>query len=109
MPLLHRAGREMARKAAGDCFHEIYVRAPLEVCDLRDPKGLYKKARQGQIPDFTGISAPYESLVNCELVIDTAHQDIIIFVHVMFSYVFAVFPLNSRYSEIIFIDHKLSN
>ena len=99
----------MARKAAGDCFHEIYVRAPLEVCDLRDPKGLYKKARQGQIPDFTGISAPYESLVNCELVIDTAHQDIIIFVHVMFSYVFSVFPLNSRYSEIIFIDHKLSN
>ena len=52
-------------------FIEIYVRAPLNICEDRDPKGLYKKARAGIIPEFTGISAPYEEPLNHEIVIDT--------------------------------------
>ena len=52
-------------------FIEIYVRAPLNICEERDPKGLYKKARAGIIPEFTGISAPYEEPLNPEIVIDT--------------------------------------
>ena len=56
---------------AGD-FSEVYVDAPLDVCEERDPKGLYKKARRGEIPEFTGISAPYEAPVNPELVVRTA-------------------------------------
>ena len=60
-----------ARMDAGD-FIEVYVDAPLDVCEERDPKGLYKKARRGEIPEFTGISAPYEAPVNPELVVRTA-------------------------------------
>ena len=54
--------RDLAREIIGaDDFLEIYVSTPLEVCESRDVKGLYKKARAGEIPDFTGISAPYEA------------------------------------------------
>lgn len=53
-------------------FYEIFCKATLEVCEIRDVKGLYKRARAGEIDDFTGISAPYEEPVNPELVIDTA-------------------------------------
>lgn len=53
-------------------FVEVYVYAPLEVCEERDPKGLYKKAKEGKIPEFTGISAPYEEPLNPELIIDTS-------------------------------------
>jgi len=68
-----RADREMVRKlvAPGD-FIEIYVKASLEVCEQRDPKGLYAKARAGLIKDFTGIDSPYEAPESPELVIDTA-------------------------------------
>lgn len=52
-------------------FIEVYVKCPLEECEKRDPKGLYRKARNGEIPDFTGISSPYEAPVNPELVIET--------------------------------------
>jgi len=52
-------------------FIEVFVKASLEVCEKRDPKGLYKKARAGIIPEFTGISAPYEEPLNPELVIET--------------------------------------
>lgn len=52
-------------------FFEIYCHCPLEVCEQRDVKGLYKKARQGQIKDFTGISSEYEAPVNPELIIET--------------------------------------
>lgn len=57
-------------------FVEIYVKCSVDVCEQRDPKGLYKKARAGQISNFTGISSPYEEPVNPELVIDTAIQSI---------------------------------
>ncbi len=52
-------------------FIEIYCKADLSVCELRDVKGLYAKARRGEIADFTGISSPYESPLNSELVVDT--------------------------------------
>lgn len=68
----YRADRERARAAAPQCFHEIYVKADLATCEQRDPKGLYRKARAGQIADFTGISAPYEEPEKAELVVDTA-------------------------------------
>lgn len=67
-----RADRDRVRAlvSAGD-FIEVYCRAPLEICEQRDVKGLYAKARQGIIKDFTGISSPYEIPENPELVIDT--------------------------------------
>jgi len=52
-------------------FVEIYVKCPVEECENRDPKGLYKKARNGEIPEFTGISAPYEEPITPELTIST--------------------------------------
>jgi adenylylsulfate kinase len=57
-------------------FIEIYVDCPLEVCEQRDPKGLYKKVRQGQIPLFTGISSPYEPPQSPELAINTAQYSL---------------------------------
>ena len=68
-----RADRDLVRKLfkPGE-FVEVYVKAPLDVCESRDPKGLYKKARAGQIKQFTGIDSPYEAPEAPELVIDTA-------------------------------------
>lgn len=68
----YRSDRDRAREAGGGNFHEIHVKADVATCEARDPKGLYKKARAGEIKDFTGISAPYEEPDNPELVIDTA-------------------------------------
>ncbi|HDP98582.1 MAG TPA: adenylyl-sulfate kinase [bacterium] len=68
----YRADRNKVRKMAGNGeFVEIYVCCPLEECEKRDPKGLFKKARAGIIPEFTGISAPYEEPENPELRIET--------------------------------------
>ena len=52
-------------------FIEVYLKCPLTVCEARDPKGLYKKARKGEIPDFTGISQPYETPINPQVLIET--------------------------------------
>jgi len=60
-----------ARKAAGGAFHEVYIEAPLELCEQRDPKGLYRRARTGEIPEFTGVSSPYEAPESAELVVRT--------------------------------------
>ena len=66
-------GRQAARQAAGaDHFFEVYLRTPLAECEKRDPKGLYKKARAGEIADFTGIDAPYEEPKQPALVLETA-------------------------------------
>lgn len=62
--------RELVRNLVKkDEFIEIFIDTPLEVCESRDPKGLYKKARSGKIPNFTGISSPYEEPKNAEIVI----------------------------------------
>ncbi len=71
----YRKDRDQARKIheeAGLPFIEVFVSAPLEVCEQRDPKGLYQKAREGKIPEFTGISAPYEEPLKPEIVLDVA-------------------------------------
>ena len=72
--------RERARAAAENYdpggFHKIHIHADLEECERRDPKGLYKRARKGEIKDFTGISAPYELPENPELVIDTSAENV---------------------------------
>jgi len=57
-------------------FIEIFVKCPLEVCEARDPKGLYRKARGGAIPHFTGIDSPYEEPRDPELVIDTSEMEV---------------------------------
>jgi adenylylsulfate kinase len=73
----YREDRDMVRSMLQEGeFIEIYVKCPLEVCESRDPKGLYKKARAGEIKDFTGISAPYEEPLNPELMIETDKQTI---------------------------------
>ena len=56
-------------------FIEIFVDAPLEVCEKRDPKGLYKKARAGELKGFTGIDDPYEAPAKPELVLDAGKKD----------------------------------
>ena len=61
---------------SGVSFFEVHVSTPLENCEQRDPKGLYKKARAGLIPQFTGIDSPYEPPLNPELVIPTQVQDV---------------------------------
>ena len=70
-----RAEREMARElvAPGE-FIEIFVDTPLEVCERRDPKGLYKKARRGELRNFTGLDSPYEPPLNPELVLDALSE-----------------------------------
>lgn len=63
--------RMMAKEIIGDsCFKEIHISTSIEVCEQRDPKGLYKKARKGEIPDFTGISSPYEPPLEPDMLID---------------------------------------
>src|SRR5690242_19021299 len=73
----YRADRDQVRTLvkAGD-FVEVYVECPVEVCEQRDVKGLYQKARAGQIPEFTGISAPYEVPTSPELTIRTHTQTV---------------------------------
>ena len=73
----YRADRDQVRAimAAGD-FVEVHVDCPVEVCEQRDVKGLYKKARAGEIKEFTGISAPYEAPEKPELTINTAGQSV---------------------------------
>lgn len=83
----YRKDRELARRAVGsERFIEVQVAASLEVCEERDPKGLYKKARAGDIADFTGISAPYEAPVDPELVIDTGSSSIEESVNILYQY-----------------------
>lgn len=66
------ADRHMAKQIIGeDNYREIYLSTSLEVCESRDPKGLYQKARSGQIPQFTGVSSPYEIPISPDFVIDT--------------------------------------
>lgn len=72
-----KADRQRAREIVpAGSFIEIYVDCPLAVCEQRDIKGLYRKARRGEIPEFTGISSPYEPPENPELVIKTAEQSL---------------------------------
>lgn len=67
--------REYARQIfADDEFIEVFVDAPLEVCEARDPKGLYKKARSGQLKNFTGIDSEYQKPPNPEIVLESSKK-----------------------------------
>ena len=59
-----------------ELFHEVHIDADIAVCEGRDPKGLYKKARKGEIHDFTGVSAPYEPPSSPELRVDSGRHSI---------------------------------
>jgi len=73
----YRADRDNARALAGEGqFIEVFVDCPVEVCEQRDVKGLYKKARAGLIPEFTGISAPYEEPLKPEITLNTSELSI---------------------------------
>ncbi len=72
-----RADRNKIRERIGDAqFIEVYLSTPLEDCERRDPKGLYKKARAGEIREFTGIDSPYEPPIAPQITVDTSKQDI---------------------------------
>jgi len=72
----HRVMRDHARQLIGKDFVEVFVDCPLSECEKRDVKGLYKRARAGEIKEFTGISAPYEPPLSAEIVIDTSIMSI---------------------------------
>ncbi len=83
--------RKMAKEIIGeDDFLEIYVNAPLEVCEARDVKGLYKKARAGQIPDFTGITSPFEAPAHPALEIRTDQMEIEASVNMLLEFILPV-------------------
>ena len=73
----YRADRDRIREILpSGRFFEIHVATPLEICESRDPKGLYKKARTGDINNFTGISAPYEAPIRPDLVVNSPGMDL---------------------------------
>lgn len=83
----YRADRDQARALnQPGRFIEVHVSTPLEACEARDPKGLYKKAREGKIPEFTGISAPYEAPEKAELDLNTDGQSVDESAHEIISY-----------------------
>jgi bifunctional enzyme CysN/CysC len=90
----YRADRESARKAAPEGFHEIYVMADVATCERRDPKGLYERARRGEIADFTGVSAPYEIPKSPELTVDTMALNVEESVRQVLDYVDRYFTLS---------------
>ncbi|NQU58388.1 MAG: adenylyl-sulfate kinase [Rhodospirillales bacterium] len=83
----YREDRELARSAGKDQFHEVFIEADLDTCEQRDPKGLYKKARRGEIPEFTGISAPYEAPVNPALTLNTSELSVQAGLDVLLEYI----------------------
>lgn len=89
----YREDRRIAAAINGPAFHEVYVAADLAACEGRDPKGLYRRARQGQIPEFTGISAPYEEPLAPALRLETAQQSVEASVETLLAYVEQAFRL----------------
>ena len=71
-----KSDREKVRKIIGKDFIEIFCAADLQICETRDTKGLYKKARLGEINDFTGISSPYEIPIDPEIIVETGSLDL---------------------------------
>ena len=92
----YRSDRARVRRAVGQAFHEIYLNADIAICEERDPKGLYKRARAGEIADFTGISAPYEAPEAAELQIDTGSLDVEESLNLLLEYVIPRFALRGK-------------
>lgn len=83
--------RQMAKEIIGeDNFIEVFINTPLEICEARDVKGLYKKARAGEIKQFTGIDAPYEAPIQADLEVKTANQTIEESVAVIYDYLLPI-------------------
>jgi len=95
----YQEDRNRARICAPDSFNEIYVSADLATCEGRDPKGLYKKARAGEIAEFTGIDSPYEPPTNPEMVVDTQNNDIETCVEQVVKYIEERVELKSKASN----------
>ncbi len=83
----YKQDRDRARVAAGEHYHSIHIKADVDTCAKRDPKGLYEKAKKGEIKDFTGVSAPFEEPDNADLVVDTANQSVDESVEILMAYV----------------------
>lgn len=83
-------------------FHEIYVKADVAHCEQRDPKGLYKKAREGEIKEFTGITAPYEPPVHPELVVDTVNYSVDECIHQITDYIKRHFATEKSTKELVY-------
>ena len=96
----YRSDRDRARLSGGAQFAEIFIKADLATCEQRDPKGLYKKARAGDIPDFTGISAPYEALEAPELVVDTSSLSVEDAIERVVTYIQSRFAIDGGRSRI---------
>jgi bifunctional enzyme CysN/CysC len=92
----YRADRDRVRALAPEMFHEIFIDADINTCETRDPKGLYKKARRGEIEDFTGISAPYEPPVLPELRLETSKHSVEDTLGILVDYVAKNFALTKH-------------
>lgn len=97
----YQQDRDIARSIIGEGFHEVHVDASLDVCESRDPKGLYKRARAGEIPEFTGISAPYEAPGTPELVLNTGALDIEQSVHKLLDHIESHFTLDDTRLRVV--------
>lgn len=91
----YMADRELARMACPQVFHEIHIAADLATCEARDPKDLYKKARRGELSEFTGVSAPYETPLQAELTLHTAQEEMASSLKKLITYVLDAIPLQS--------------
>ncbi|PAE26351.1 adenylyl-sulfate kinase [Bacillus sp. 7894-2] len=95
--------RKMAREIAGDEeFIEVFVKCPIDECESRDPKGLYKRARTGEIKQFTGIDQPYEEPTSPEIIIDSSKVNVKEAVNILLSYLYKnmVLPIQPNGGEI---------
>ena len=90
----YQADRDSSRASIGDAFHEVFVSADLKTCEERDPKGLYRRARAGEISEFTGITAPYEVPTSPDLVVATGSETIERSVATVIDYVESNFTLD---------------
>jgi bifunctional enzyme CysN/CysC len=95
----YQADRDKARSARPQQFNEIFVSADISTCEKRDPKGLYKKARAGEIKQFTGIDAPYEAPINPELVVNTSDNDVSTCVEQIIQYVEGQISLSANMNK----------
>ncbi|RAU21210.1 adenylyl-sulfate kinase [Paramagnetospirillum kuznetsovii] len=92
----YRSDRERVRTIHPDVFHEVHVATDLAECERRDPKGLYRKARAGEIAEFTGVTAPYEAPLSPEFTLDTSGKSIDECVADLLRYMEANFSLSAR-------------
>jgi bifunctional enzyme CysN/CysC len=92
----YRADRDRVRALAPEFFHEVHIDADIRTCEERDPKGLYAKARRGEIEDFTGVSAPYEPPVMAELRLDTAKHSVEESVAILSDYIAKNFAITAH-------------